>query len=843
MSGARVEHPAVFVGIFDPGRTHEAILLLKLLQHVVRASHRLRVEWGVGELVHQPAHISVADGCREEQVQILAALGRLSPGGIDLAEREAGVADAVVALQRMDLHQMERHIERRFEQIHIRVDPSVAARFQACIQPLVSPLRLRGTVDALVVQQELPVGVERRGHRARAGHACVEIVVVPRRVGSVDVGIGHLHAVHVLDALRVVIVQFDCLGRLDRVAAHPGAAPFAVGCALHVVGRPVGVGRRDVGVVGVNALQPAERKLRGNVPLQPRLAALLRRGMQLQGEALALVAPGDLVAVLHDVIQSIGANRFRARMVPLEGFDIAGHGPHHRLALILTERWRIGDCGQRLFVERRRRDENALVHRVALPVSLRNVLQSAIDGRAVTGGLRLFLGVGSGGVGPVPVVPDGREDGLRGGAGHQYARVGVAIGDVGHRDEFRRSDAGNAPERQLHGIGTLAARVEHQRLLPQSQLVFDEPGAILERRFHNVSVERDRGQSALRDRAFSRIFEAHAAAVQRPVRLAAIDACGDLRETAGCGVVFVDDCGVMARVAQFKRLRPGLAHARLEVLFEIHRQDRLFARRKRQRAGTGVESYDLAAPGLQVALRLLGELDRGQFLAIERERVAEEVARLGVADLRDLQPRERRGQRDALQHCDVEAAVDQPPLLPVDIDQRNARLFAMRVGDQHRDAHGWCRLVVLPSPAVAVAPQIDGVEVAGDGDRLGRASHDAALFRRAGEDELPDVMAPHLLLAAAAEFTGRAVLQLQGPALQIFEIDERVRVLRALRPTHLIRLLSHLLPGFDVVDGRDHLDGVGREGERKRSQTQKEAKHGKAPIMSGLSHREEGWQA
>jgi hypothetical protein len=56
-------------------------------------------------------------------------------------------------------------------------------------------------------------------------------------------------------------------------------------------------------------------------------------GCSLQREAVALVAPRDLVAVLHDVIQSVGANGAAAGMVPLEGFDIAGHGPHHRLAL------------------------------------------------------------------------------------------------------------------------------------------------------------------------------------------------------------------------------------------------------------------------------------------------------------------------------------------------------------------------------------------------------------------------------------------------------------------------------------------------------------------------------
>ena len=74
-----------------------------------------------------------------------------------------------------------------------------------------------------------------------------------------------------------------------------------------------------------------ETKLRSLalIPFEPRLAAFLRRWMKLQSETLALVAPGDLVAVLHDMFEAVGADCLRALVVALKGLDIACHGPHH----------------------------------------------------------------------------------------------------------------------------------------------------------------------------------------------------------------------------------------------------------------------------------------------------------------------------------------------------------------------------------------------------------------------------------------------------------------------------------------------------------------------------------
>ena len=79
------------------------------------------------------------------------------------------------------------------------------------------------------------------------------------------------------------------------------------------------------------------------------------------------------------------------------------------------------------------------------------------------------------------------------------------------------------------------------------------------------------------------------------------------------------------------------------------------------------------------------------------------------------------------------------------------------------------------------------------------------------EEELGNVVAPHLLLAAAAQFAGCTVVQFEGPAAQVFKIHQRVGILGPLSPGHLVGLLPHLLPRLDVIDRRDHLGRTGRE--------------------------------
>src|ERR1035438_4126246 len=169
---------------------------------------------------------------------------------------------------------------------------------------------------------------------------------------------------------------------------------------------------------------------------------------------------------------------------------------------------------------------------------------------------------------------------------------------------------------------------------------------------------------------------------------------------------FVDDRRPPAGIAQFDLLRPAQDDARLEFAFLIARQNRLLARRERQPAGPGVEPGDLPAPGPEIALRLRGKVQRLELLAINRQRVAEEVARLRVADLRDFNARNRYRRRHLLQHLGADPPVDQPPLLPADVGQRDAELLAARVRHQHRRVRRRRRSVLFPAPPVPVAPQL-----------------------------------------------------------------------------------------------------------------------------------------
>lgn len=147
-----------------------------------------------------------------------------------------GAAHAVVALERMELVEHEGGIGRVGEQFDARVDPAVVAGGEAGVEPLAGGFRLRGAVDALVVEQELSVGVERGGEGSGAGDTRVVVAIVPGSDGAVDAGVGHLHAVLLLDAPRVVFGEFDGLGGLEGVIARAGALPFAVGEAEDVVG-------------------------------------------------------------------------------------------------------------------------------------------------------------------------------------------------------------------------------------------------------------------------------------------------------------------------------------------------------------------------------------------------------------------------------------------------------------------------------------------------------------------------------------------------------------------------------------------------------------------------------
>jgi hypothetical protein len=75
------------------------------------------------------------------------------------------------------------------------------------------------------------------------------------------------------------------------------------------------------------------------------------------------------------------------------------------------------------------------------------------------------------------------------------------------------------------------------------------------------------------------------------------------------------------------------------------------------------------------------------------------------------------------------------------------------------------------------------------------------LFAHSRIYDLGDVFTPQLLLAAASQLSLRPVVQLEGPALHVLKIHQRVRILLALGQGEFVRLLANLLPGVNLVDG------------------------------------------
>ena len=112
---------------------------------------------------------------------------------------------------------------------------------------------------------------------------------------------------------------------------------------------------------------------------------------------------------------------------------------------------------------------------VAQAVGLGQIPHSTVDLRAIAGHFRVACEIGFRGVRPVPIEPNGGEDGMGRVTGNQHPRVCLPIGDVGDGNQTGVSDARDAPKAQFGGFAALAPRVQHQRLLPQMHLVIHPP--------------------------------------------------------------------------------------------------------------------------------------------------------------------------------------------------------------------------------------------------------------------------------------------------------------------------------------------------------------------------------
>ena len=175
--------------------------------------------------------------------------------------------------------------------------------------------------------------------------------------------------------------------------------------------------------------------------------------------------------------------------------------------------------------------------------------------------------------------------------------------------------------------------------------------------------------------------------------------------------------------------------------------------------------------------------------------------------------------------------MNQPPLFPAHGGQRNPEFPALCIRDQYRHVHRRRARILVVAPAVAVTPHLDGIEAAGDGDRLRGTRDDRARGAGSGGiSKLASGKAPHLLLAAAAEFARRPVKQLQRPTLEVLKIHQSMRVLLPLGPRHFIRLLANFLPRLNLIHRGHNLlrlaPGLDLSGsKRERGKGKRESPH------------------
>ncbi|OQC19885.1 MAG: hypothetical protein BWX69_02275 [Planctomycetes bacterium ADurb.Bin069] len=362
---------------------------------------------------------------------------------------------------------------------------------------MVRALGPSGTVDRAVVEQNLPVAVQRLGEGARAGHPMVEVAVVPRRHGGVNVGVGGVRAELRLDGRRVIRIELDGLGGLHGIAAGPGRPELAFGRELDEVGIPVRIDRREVGVVGVEAREPAEGLLVRDEVLERLVTAALGRCHEPHREALPAVAPGDLVVALGEAPDAVGAQARRARLLPGVVLGTPGFLPQPRSGLAGVGGRRVGNRGQDLLVDRRHREEDALEEIVAPPVGLGIIARAAhapSPEAAACIEFEVRLGIGLGGIAAIPVRPGGHEESS--GAFRpveQHGRVARAVGQKGNRKEFPRGEGAEVAEPQLRRLAADTGYIPEEGFLEQPEGVLDlGPRALPEDEAQNAVFQRRR---------------------------------------------------------------------------------------------------------------------------------------------------------------------------------------------------------------------------------------------------------------------------------------------------------------------------------------------------------------
>ena len=114
------------------------------------------------------------------------------------------------------------------------------------------------------------------------------------------------------------------------------------------------------------------------------------------------------------------------------------------------------------------------------------------------------------------------------------------------------------------------------------------------------------------------------------------------------------------------------------------------------------------------------------------------------------------------------------PFLPINGFQKDGLFFFLSGhAEQNMHTDAWCRNIRYPRPVVAVHPAADHIVVRGNRNRLRRTDdHFRQAFSVIAIRQFADVFSEQLLFAGPFEFRD-GVFRLDGPSVQIFEINQR----------------------------------------------------------------------
>jgi hypothetical protein len=529
--------------------------------------------------------------------------------------------------------------------------------------------------------------------------------------------------------------------------------------------------------------------------LEGSVAALLRRGTETQGKALAAIAPRDLMIALDELVEAVGTQHPAAFHLFLIVFGSPGFLPEPAGRFPRVESDGIGYGGQDLLEYPGHGDKHALEHGVAAAIGPWQVAHAAVDARSVAGDQ--FRRVRLGPIRAIPVQPDAGKHVVRAGAREQNARMrAAAVSEIGHGDEPRLREVRELAEVQVRGLAGTIEHVDDERFLPEPESQFGAVGVAGGKR---ATIERDLGRGRWAVGGVAR--RSHTRAGQEIAHIGAVYLSEEPAQTR-LGIEKVNDAAVLALVGEPEQRG---AAADFDPVFEFRgralRQDRLLARRKREPSRTGVGPGRLAGEQGEAALGARGETEGRKLLAVKANRVEIQFAPSRLPPAAEFKRFTMNGRLETR----PQPMVNQPPFLPADLAQVQRGGLARGIAQVNGEPDRGCVGRIHPTPAVAVHPKVHGIGVCWQAQGLRRDQAQArdrvglagAAVAQPGHRTVPDVLGAGRLERGLGIPGG-----FKPPTRQLVETSRGRRGFVTVSPGHFIRALARRFGRFEFGNDR-----------------------------------------